>query len=46
MCGAGDYYAPEIMQALGRPQGMARIGIGQYNTRAEIDALLNAIEAM
>ena len=43
---SGDYYAPEIMRALGRPQGMVRIGIGQYNTRAEIDRLLNAIEAL
>ena len=43
---SGDYYAREIMQRLERPQGMVRIGIGQYNTRAEIDRLLNAIEAL
>ncbi len=43
---SGDYYALEIMQRLERPQGMVRIGIGQYNTRVEIDRLLNLIEAM
>ena len=43
---SGDYYAQEIMQRLRRPQGMARIGIGQYNTRAEIDRLLNLLEAL
>ncbi len=43
---SGDYYAQEIMQRLGRPQGMVRIGIGQYNTRAEISRLLELLEAM
>ncbi len=43
---SGDYYAQEIMQRLGRPQGMVRIGIGQYNTRAEIARLLELLEAM
>lgn len=43
---SGDYYAQEIMQRLERPQGMVRIGIGQYNTRAEIDRLLELVEAV
>lgn len=43
---SGDYYAPEIMRRLNRPAGMVRIGIGQYNTRAEIERALNLIEAM
>ncbi len=43
---SGDYYAQEIMQRLGRPQGLVRIGIGQYNTRAEISRLLELLEAM
>ena len=43
---SGDYYAQEIMQRLGRPQGMVRIGIGQYNTREEIARLLELLEAV
>ena len=43
---SGDYYATEIMLRLGRPEGMVRIGIGQYNTRAEIQRLLNLIESI
>lgn len=43
---SGDYYAQEIMQRLQRPQGMVRIGIGQYNSRAEIDRLLDLLEAI
>ena len=43
---SGDYYAPEIMTRLNRPEGMVRIGIGQYNTRAEIERVLNVIELL
>ncbi len=43
---SGDYYAVEIMERLNRPQGMARIGIGQYNTREEIQRVLNLIESI
>lgn len=43
---SGDYYAAEIMQRLSRPEGMVRIGIGQYNTRAEIHRVLNLIESI
>lgn len=43
---SGDYYAPEIMKRLNRPQGMVRIGIAQYNTHAEIERVLNLIESL
>ena len=43
---SGDYYAVEIMERLKRPQGMVRIGIGQYNTRDEIQRVLNLIESI
>ncbi len=43
---SGDYYAVEIMKRLSRPKGMVRLGIGQYNTRAEIQRLLNLIESI
>lgn len=43
---SGNYYAPEIMRRLNRPDGMVRIGIGKYNTRAEIERVLNLIEAI
>ncbi len=43
---SGDYYAQEIMQRLQRPQGMVRIGIGQYNTRAEITRVLDLLDAL
>ncbi len=43
---SGDYYAPEIMKRLERPEGMLRIGIAKYNTRAEIDRVLNLIESL
>ena len=43
---SGDYYAPEIMQRLNRPQGMVRVGIAHYNTQDEIDALLNLIDSL
>lgn len=41
---SGDYYAPEIMQALGRPEGMVRIGIAHYNTQEEIERLLQLLK--
>lgn len=43
---SGDYYAVEIMQRLNRPDGMVRVGIGQYNTVEEIDRLLDVVSAM
>lgn len=41
---SGDYYAVEIMRRLKRPAGMARIGIGQYNTLDEINTVLNLLD--
>jgi len=42
----GHYYAIEIVKRLGLMDkgGMLRIGLGQYNTTAEVDALLNHLE--
>ena len=40
---SGDYYALEIMKRIDRPQGMVRIGIGQYNTLDEINKVLNLL---
>jgi cysteine desulfurase family protein (TIGR01976 family) len=40
---AGDYYAVEIMQRLGLPEGALRVGIVHYNTAAEVDRLLEAL---
>lgn len=43
---SGDYYAVEIMKRLERPDGMVRIGIGQYNLPEEIDRLLEVLESL
>jgi cysteine desulfurase family protein (TIGR01976 family) len=43
---SGDYYAVEIMNRLERPDGMVRIGIGQYNIVEEIDRLLEVLESL
>jgi cysteine desulfurase family protein (TIGR01976 family) len=39
----GDYYAFEIMQRLGLPEGAVRAGIVHYNTEDEVDRLLGAL---
>jgi cysteine desulfurase family protein (TIGR01976 family) len=39
----GNYYAVEIMDRLGLPDGAVRIGIVHYNTADEVDALLEAL---
>lgn len=40
----GDYYASEFMRRMGHGEhGMLRIGIGHYNTAAEIERLLAAL---
>jgi cysteine desulfurase family protein (TIGR01976 family) len=39
----GNYYAVEIMQRLGLPDGAVRVGIVHYNTAAEVDRLLAAL---
>ncbi len=43
---SGNYYAVEIMERINRPEGMVRIGIGQYNTIDEINKLLNLLELL
>src|SRR5262249_14441299 len=41
----GNYYALELSRALGRePDGMVRIGCLHYNTPAEVDRLLAALD--
>ncbi len=43
----GNYYALEFSTRMGfEPEGMVRIGLVHYNTAAEIDRLLAAIEQM
>jgi cysteine desulfurase family protein (TIGR01976 family) len=37
---AGDYYAVEVMKALGLPAGAVRVGMIHYNTAEEVDRLL------
>jgi cysteine desulfurase family protein (TIGR01976 family) len=36
----GDYYAVEVMRALGLPEGAVRAGLVHYNTAEEVDLLL------
>ena len=43
---SGDYYAVEIMERIHRPEGMVRIGIGQYNTIDEINRVLNLLDML
>ncbi len=43
---SGDYYALEIMKRLDKPDGMIRIGIGQYNIPEEIDRTLEVLQAL
>lgn len=43
---SGNYYAVEIMERIHRPEGMVRIGIGQYNTIDEINRLLNLLDVL
>ena len=37
---AGNYYALEIMERLGLPEGPVRVGLVHYNTAEEVDRLL------
>ena len=39
----GNYYAVEIMQRLGLPDGAVRVGIVHYNTADEVDGILAAL---
>ena len=40
---AGDYYAVEVMERLGLPDGAVRVGIVHYNTADEVDRVLEAL---
>lgn len=43
----GDYYAVEIMRALGQAEhGMVRVGLAHYNTHEEIDRLEAALRQL
>ena len=39
----GDYYAVEVMKALGLAEGAVRVGIVHYNTSEEVDRLLTEL---
>ncbi len=39
----GNYYAVEVMQRLGLPEGAVRAGVVHYNTAAEVDRLLEEL---
>lgn len=43
---AGNYYAVEVMERLGLPDGAVRIGFVHYNTAGEVDRLLGELEAL
>jgi cysteine desulfurase family protein (TIGR01976 family) len=43
---AGNYYALEIMERLGLPEGAVRVGFVHYNTPEEVDRLLGELESL
>jgi cysteine desulfurase family protein (TIGR01976 family) len=43
---AGNYYAVEVMERLGLPQGAVRVGFVHYNTAEEVDRLLGELEVL
>ena len=41
---SGHYYALELTESLGlEPEGMVRIGLVHYNTKEEVDRLLEVL---
>ena len=42
----GNYYAVEIMERLGLPEGAVRVGLVHYNTSGEVDRLLAELAAL
>lgn len=42
----GDYYAVEVMRALGLDDGAVRVGIVHYNTAGEVDRLLAELDRL
>jgi len=46
-CWSGDYYAVNVMEALGlAPTGAVRLGIAHYNTAEEIDRTVAALDQL
>jgi len=43
---SGHYYAVEVMNRLGKPEGLVRVGFTHYTTRDEVDAVVAALAAM
>jgi cysteine desulfurase family protein (TIGR01976 family) len=43
---AGDYYAVEVMNRLGLPDGAVRVGFVHYNSADEVDRLLRELGAL
>ena len=43
---SGNYYAVGVMETLGLPDGAVRVGLAHYNTSAEVDRLLEILEAL
>jgi selenocysteine lyase/cysteine desulfurase len=43
---AGDYYAVEVMDRLGLPDGAVRVGLIHYNTPDEVERLLAELELL
>ncbi len=43
---SGNYYAVEVLDRLGKPEGLVRIGFVHYNTLDEVDRVLAALEEM
>jgi cysteine desulfurase family protein (TIGR01976 family) len=43
---AGNYYAVEVMERLGLPDGAVRVGFVHYNTAEEVDRLLSELETL
>jgi len=43
---SGDYYAFEIMNRLGLPDGAVRVGFVHYNTEDEVDRVLAGLSAL
>ena len=41
----GNYYAVEVMERFGLPDGAVRVGIVHYNTADEVDRLLAELAA-
>ena len=43
---SGNYYAVEVMERLGLPDGAVRVGFVHYNTVDEVDRLLDALSRL